>query len=105
MEKPVREKFPCNKFVQKTSVIIFEAKTIAEGGCNFFFILLFLFNLVIWSPRALQSRYQQIDVPIQEENVCLKTLAVEVQIATTPRFPVSNKRYINLELKVLNVLK
>ena len=40
----------------------------------------FLFNLVIWSPRVLQSTYHQIDVPMQEENVYLKILAVEEQI-------------------------
>ena len=49
----------------------------------FFFILFLLFNLLIWSPRALQSTYHQTNEPMQEENVCLKVLEVEVHIATS----------------------
>ena len=44
-------------------------------------MLPFLFNLVIWSPHALQSIYHQINVPMQKENVYLKVLVVEEQIA------------------------
>ena len=49
--------------------------------------LFFFFNLVTWSPRTLQSIYHQISVPKRKENVCLKVLVVEVQIATSSRFP------------------
>ena len=49
----------------------------------FFFILFLLFNLLIWSPRALQFTYHQTNEPMQEENVCLKVLEVEVHIATS----------------------
>ena len=44
-------------------------------------MLPFLFNLVTWSLHAQQSTYHQINVPIQEENVYLKVLVVEEQIA------------------------
>ena len=50
------------------------------------FILFLLFNLVIWSPLVLQFTYHQISVPMREENVCLRPLAVEVQIAASSRF-------------------
>ena len=53
------------------------------GGVHLFFF----FNLVTWNPRTLQSIYHQISVPKREENVCLKVLVGEVQIATLSRFP------------------
>ena len=34
-----------------------------------------------------QSTCHQINVAMQEENICLKVLVVEVQIATSSRFP------------------
>ena len=38
-------------------------------------------------PCTLQSTYHLINVPIQEEKVCLKVLPLELQIATSSRFP------------------
>ena len=85
----VRRQFPCNIFVRENEnekwhkcKNILKLKLFPYNeGTVFFFILPFLFNLVIWSPRTLQSTYHQINVPMQEENVYLKVLAVEEQIA------------------------
>ena len=96
MEKQnrVERQFPRNKFVNQN-----EKQNIYKSVSNVlklnlffqkegvhFFTLLFLFNLVLWSPCALQSTYQQINVPMQEENVCLKVLGIKVHIAKPSRF-------------------
>ena len=66
----VRRQCPCNKSTQEnekqntyTSVVIPEAKTVfLEKGRSFFLYTVFLFNLIIWSPCALQSTCHHINL-------------------------------------------
>lgn len=82
MEKQnrVRRQVPRNKFanqnekqnIYKRISNVLKLNLFSQKEGVHYFTLLFLFNLVLWSPCALQSTYQQINVPVQEENVYLK---------------------------------
>ena len=94
MEKsnPVRRwQFSCNKSAEEhlhKCSNIFKLKLFScKEDQIIFFITFFLFNLIIWSPGALQSTCHQINLHIREENISLKVSVVEVQRQTSSRFP------------------
>ena len=91
----VRRQCPCNKSTQEnekqntyTSVVIPEAKTVfLEKGRSFFLYTVFLFNLIIWKSMCTAVYMSPHKFTMREENICLKVLVIEVQIATSSRFP------------------
>ena len=82
----VRRQFPCNKSAQENEKQNTYKSVVKKEDAAFFFILFFLFSLIIWSPRALQSTFHEMNVPMWEEKICLNVLVVEVQIETSSRF-------------------